>query len=214
MEGMQHMSDLATPNGPLTADNAVVLLVDHQIGLFTGVRDIAVSELKHNVVALTKAATRLGLPTVVTTTGTDGLWGPLIPELAAVLPGGQPIIDRSIVNAWHDDRVRAAIKETERDRLIVAGISLEVCAAFPAIAAADDGYTAYVPVDACGTFTATKRETGLLRMQQAGVVASDYATLMVEILADNATPEAAMVYADLDMPFATLVGQLTTASTK
>ncbi|WKX69329.1 hypothetical protein [Streptomyces sp. XD-27] len=64
----------------LTADNAALLLVDHQIGLFTGVRDIGVDELKHNVTCLAKAALRLNLPVVVTTTAADGMWGPLIPS--------------------------------------------------------------------------------------------------------------------------------------
>jgi hypothetical protein len=36
----------------------------------------------------------------------------------------------------------------------------------------------------------------------------DYATLMVEIMADNADPRANDVYAVLDMPFATLMGQV------
>lgn len=54
-------------------------------------------------------------------------------------------------------------------------------------------------------------EAGLLRMQQAGVVVSDYATLMVEALADNAAPESGAVYAALDMPFAVLVGQISAA---
>jgi hypothetical protein len=35
---------------PLTAANAALVLVDHQIGLMTGVRDISIEELKHNVV--------------------------------------------------------------------------------------------------------------------------------------------------------------------
>ena len=43
-------------------------------------------------------------------------------------------------------------------------------------------------VDASGTFSETKRQVGLLRMLQAGVILSDYATLMVEILKDNARP--------------------------
>src|SRR5688500_8329531 len=102
----------------LTADNAAVLLVDHQIGLFTGVRDITVAELKHNVTALAKAATRLGLPLVVTTTAADGMWGPLIPELVDVLPADLTVIDRSTVNAWHDARVRAAVDATGRRKLI------------------------------------------------------------------------------------------------
>jgi len=88
------------------------------------------------------------------------------------------------------------------------------CAALPALAATAEGYDAYVLVDASGTFSATKREAGLLRMQQAGVILTDYATAMVEILADNAAPAAGAVYADLAMPFAVLVGQISDAYRK
>lgn len=192
----------------ITRENAVVVLVDHQVGLLSGVRDITVDELKHNVVALARSATALGIPLVVTTTAAESMWGPTTPELVEALPTGQKIIDRSTVNAWHDDRVREAVEATGRQKVIFAGVSLEVCAALPAYAAIAAGYDAYVAVDASGTFSATKREAGLLRMQQAGVIVSDYATLMVEALADNAAPEAGAVYAALDMPFAVLVGQI------
>jgi hypothetical protein len=57
----------------LTPDNAALLLIDHQAGLFTGVRDIPVAELKHNVVALAKAARVLGVPTIVTATSPE-MW--------------------------------------------------------------------------------------------------------------------------------------------
>lgn len=192
----------------ITRDNAAVVLVDHQVGLLSGVRDIPVGELKHNVVALARAATVLGIPLVVTTTAAESMWGPTTPELVEALPAGLKIIDRSTVNAWHDDRVREAIEATGRQKLIFAGVSLEVCAALPATAA---GHDAYVAVDASGTFSQAKREAGLLRIQQAGVVVSDYATLMVEALADNAAPESGAVYAALDMPFAVLVGQISAA---
>jgi nicotinamidase-related amidase len=198
---------------PLTADNAAVLLVDHQVGLITGVRDIDVAQLKHNVVALARAAKLLGVPTIATTTDREGMWGPTISELTAVIDEDQ-IIDRSTVNAWDDERIRDAIKTTGASKLIIAGVSLEVCAAFPAIAAIGDGYDTYVAVDASGTFNQTKRETGLLRMQAAGVVLTDYATPLVEILKDNSRPVAAEFYATLDMPFATLIWQLTSAAEK
>jgi nicotinamidase-related amidase len=195
---------------PLTADNAAVILVDHQIGLMTGVRDYSTGELKHNVVALAKAAKALNLPIVVTTTARDSMWGPTFPELVDALPGVE-IIDRSSVNAYDDARVAKAIEATGRKKLIFAGISLEVCAAFPAMTAVARGLDAYVAVDASGTFSETKRQAGLLRMQQAGVVLSDYATMMVEILRDNGRPEAGAVYGALDMPWATLVGQIASA---
>ena len=48
----------------ITRDNSAVCLIDHQVGLLTGVRDITISELKHNVVGLAKAARILGIPTI------------------------------------------------------------------------------------------------------------------------------------------------------
>lgn len=202
-----------TKYDPLTRDNAALILVDHQIGLMTGVRDYSTGELKHNVVALAKAAKALELPIVVTTTARDSMWGPTFPELVEALPGIE-IIDRSTVNAYDDARVAKAIEATGRKKLIFAGISLEVCAAFPAMTAVARGFDAYVAVDASGTFSETKHQAGLVRMQQAGVIVSDYATLMVEILKDNAAPESAAVYAALDMPWATLVGQIAASMRK
>ncbi|MEV6129115.1 isochorismatase family protein [Streptomyces violaceusniger] len=196
---------------PITRENTAVVLLDHQVALLSGVRDIPLGELKHNVVALARAATVLDIPLVVTTTAADSMWGPTAPELVQALPTGQEIIDRSTVNAWHDDRVREAIEATGRKKLIFAGVSLEVCAALPAMSATAAGYDAYVAVDASGTFSKAKREAGLLRMQQAGVIVSDYATLMVEALADNAAPESGALYAALDMPFAVLAGQISAA---
>lgn len=192
----------------LTRENAALLFVDHQVGLYTGVRDMPVGELMHNVTALARAALLLKLPIVCTTVGVSSMWGPMAPNLAQALEGHSVPIDRSAVNAWDDSRVADAVAATGRRKLIIAGCSLEVCAAFPAMSARNAGYDCYVAVDACGTFSRTKRETGLLRLTQAGVVVSDYASLMVEILQDNASPEAGAVYGALDMPFASLVGDL------
>ena len=204
------MATSARPYEPLTAENAALVLVDHQIGLMTGVRDYATGELKHNVVALAAAAKALTLPIIVTTTARDSMWGPTFPELVQALPGVE-IIDRSSVNAFDDARVAQAIAATGRKKLIFAGISLEVCAALPAMTAIGQGYDAYVAVDASGTFSETKRQVGLLRMLQAGVILSDYATLIVEILKDNARPEAGAVYGAMDMAWAKLVGQIAEA---
>jgi nicotinamidase-related amidase len=198
---------------PLTSENAALVLVDHQVGLMSGVRDYSIAELKHNVVGLAKSAKALKLPMVVTTTARDSMWGPTIPELVEALPGVQ-IIDRSSVNAFDDAQVARAIESTGRRKLIFAGLSLEVCAAFPAMTAVARGLDAYVAVDACGTFSETKRQMGVLRMLQAGVILSDFATLMVEILKDNGRPEVGAVYAAIDMDWAKLVGQIAQASAK
>jgi len=196
---------------PLTKDNALLVLVDHQVGLMTGIRDYSIADLKHNIVGLAKAAKVLGLPIVATTTSADTMWGPAFPELGEALPE-QDFIDRTSVNAWDDSRVAAAIKATGREKLIIAGVSLEVCAAFPAMQAVREGYEAYVAVDASGTFNVTKRETGLMRLMQSGVVVADSSSLIVEILADNASPEALDVYTALDMDWTKLVTQVRTSA--
>ncbi len=187
----------------LTRNNAVLLLVDHQIGLYTGVRDIDTLQLKHNIVALTRAMLALKVPVIVTTT-TEKMWGPLIPELADVLQGVQRI-ERTSVNAWDEKRIVDAVKATGRKSLIVTGISTDVCLAFPAMAALADGFQSYAVIDASGGFSQTQVDMGVVRMQQAGVVPVGYSNVAIEILADNAAPEAGAVYAALDMPFSTLV---------
>ena len=193
-----------------TRDNTAVLLIDHQVGLFTGVRDIDVNELKHNVVGLARAAQILGLPIVAVTTARDSMWGPTIPELRQVLRDTE-ILDRSTVNAWDDERFVAMVEQTGRDHLIIAGLSFEVCASLPAISARDNGFQPIVALDACGTFSLHKRQSGLARLATLGIEVSDYATMIVEIMADNADPKANDIYAALDMPFATLMGQVASA---
>ena len=92
------MSNQVRSYEPLTSQNAAVIFVDHQVGLMSGVRDYSIATLKHNVVALAKAAKALKLPIVVTTTARDSMWGPTIPELVEALPGVE-VIDRSSVKS-------------------------------------------------------------------------------------------------------------------
>jgi hypothetical protein len=43
----------------ITRDNSAVCLIDHQVGLLSGVRDITINELKHNVESnLSRSASR------------------------------------------------------------------------------------------------------------------------------------------------------------
>ncbi len=187
----------------ITPENAALVLVDHQIGLYTGVRDIPVDELKHNIVGLVNASKVFRIPFVVTTT-TESMWGPMIQELQEALKG-VPVIERTTVNAWDDQRVSAAIEKTGRKKLIMTGISTDVCLAFPAITAVGKGYDVYAVVDASGAFTVKQGELGVPRMVQAGVKVVGYSNVIVELLKDNASPLAMEAYSGLNMPFATLV---------
>src|SRR5580765_3560835 len=104
----------------ITQENSALVIIVHQIGLYTGVRDIPIDELKHNILGLVKAIKVFGIPIVVTTT-TESMWGPMIPELRELLPEVS-IIERTTVNAWDDQRVAKAIEKTNRKKLIMTGI--------------------------------------------------------------------------------------------
>ena len=204
---------MTTQRTRMTRENAAVLLIDHQVGLLTGVRDMTVSDVKHNVVGLAKAAKVLGLPIVAVTTARDSMWGPMLPELKEALGGGE-IMDRSEVNAWDYQPFVDAVKATRRDHLVIAGLSLEDCASLAAISAKAEGFQPIVAIDACGTFSAAKREAGVARLGTLGIEVSDYATTMVEIMGDNNDPKELDIYAALDMPFAVLMGQVAEALAK
>src|SRR5260221_13158074 len=161
---------------------------------------------------MAKADKDRSVPIIVTATSPE-MWGPVNPELTEALTVIS-IINRTTVNAFDDARFAKAVEATGRKKLIIAGVSTEVCLALPAIYATGTGYDSYAVIDASGTFSETKRITGLLRMVQAGVIVTDYCTVAVEMLKDNASPKASALYAALDMPFAGLVGQLAGAFAK
>ena len=182
----------------LTRDNAVLLLVDHQVGLVAGSRFPEPQDLRKNVVGLARASKILGVPIVATTTMSDGMFGPIFPELADILKD-QEIIDRTKVNPFDESKITSSIKKTGRSKVIVAGVNTAVCTSFPAISAVNAGYGAYAEIDASGAFDATELQTAMIRMTQAGVIVSDYNAIVVEMLANNADPMATQVYAAIGL---------------
>src|SRR3989454_8950911 len=125
----------------LMPESAILVLIDHQSGLVAGIRDLAPDEVRHNIIAFARAARVLGVPVVLTSTA-PLMWGPTLPELTAALPGVDNI-ERSVVNAWDEPRVRDAVKRIGRQKLLIGGITTHVCLAFPAMSAVAGGHGVY-----------------------------------------------------------------------
>ncbi|WDZ51423.1 isochorismate family cysteine hydrolase YcaC [Acinetobacter vivianii] len=152
----------------LDKDNAAVLLVDHQTGLLSLVRDIDPDKFKNNVLALADAAKYFNLPTILTTSFENGPNGPLVPELKEMFPDAPYIARPGQINAWDNEDFVKAIKATGKKQLIIAGVVTEVCVAFPALSALAEGFEVFVITDASGTFNALTRDAAWDRMSQAG----------------------------------------------
>jgi nicotinamidase-related amidase len=152
----------------LDKDKAAVLLVDHQAGLSSLVRDIQPDSFRNNVLALADIAQYFKLPSVLTTSFEDGPNGPLMPELREKLPNAPFIPRPGQINAWDNEDFVKAVKATGRKQLIIAGIVTEVCVAFPALSAIEEGYEVFVVTDASGTFNEITRHSAWDRMSKAG----------------------------------------------
>lgn len=152
----------------LDRDNAAVLLVDHQAGLLSLVRDIEPDKFKNNVLALADAAKYFNLPTILTTSFETGPNGPLVPELKEIFPNAPYIARPGQINAWDNEDFLKAVKDTGKKQLIIAGVVTEVCVAFPALSALEEGYEVFVITDASGTFNAMTRDAAWERMTAAG----------------------------------------------
>ena len=152
----------------LDKDNAAVLLVDHQTGLLSLVRDIDPDKFKNNVLALAAAAKYFNLPTILTTSFEQGPNGPLVPELKEMFPEAPYIARPGQINAWDNEDFVKAIKATGKKQLIIAGVVTEVCVAFPALSALAEDFEVFVITDASGTFNALTRDSAWDRMSNAG----------------------------------------------
>ena len=152
----------------LDKNNAAVLLVDHQTGLLSLVRDIDPDKFKNNVLALSDMCEYFKLPTILTTSFETGPNGPLVPELKEKHPNAPYIARPGQINAWDNEDFVKAVKATGKKQLIVAGVVTEVCVSFPVLSALEEGYDVFVITDASGTFNEMTQKAAWSRMEQAG----------------------------------------------
>jgi len=159
---------MTKPYTRLDKNNVAVLMVDHQAGLLSLVRDIDPDKFKNNVLALADLAAYFNLPTILTTSFEDGPNGPLVPELKATFPKAPFIPRPGQINAWDNEDFVKAVKATGKKQLLIAGVVTEVCVAFPALSALADGYEVFVVTDASGTFNEITRHSAWDRMSSSG----------------------------------------------
>ena len=194
--------------------DAVMLLIDHQSGLFQTVKDMPMTTLRAHAIALAKMATLADLPVITSASVPEGPNGPLIPEIHQFAKHAQYVPRRGEINAWDSPDFVAAVKATGRKTLIVAGTITSVCMAFPSIAAVADGYKVFAVIDASGTYSKMAQEITLARIVQAGVVPIDTAAVASELQKTWHRDDAqqwAEIYASLFPPYQLLIESYTKA---
>jgi len=173
----------------LTPQNSQLIFIDHQPQMAFGVQSIDRQVLKNNVVGLAKAARVFNIPTTLTTVETTSFSGHTYPELLDVFPG-QPILERTSMNSWDDQKVRDALAANGRKKVVVAGLWTEVCNTTFALCAMLEGdYEIYMVSDASGGTSKEAHDMAMLRMVQAGVVPVTWQQVLLEWQRDWARRE-------------------------
>ncbi|MEH1881219.1 isochorismatase family protein [Nostoc sp.] len=169
-----------------TQENSAMLLIDHQVGTMKLIKNLPLTEVEKNTLALAKVAKVLKIPVVLTSSQEDRFQGKLMTTLAELLPEAYEVrVKRAgIVNAWDDKNFVQAVKDTNRTNLIMAGITTDVCLVFPAISAVREGYNVQAVMDASGSPFHLSEDLARQRMHDAGVVLTATITMIAELVKD------------------------------
>lgn len=186
-------SVLPTGGGAALMDpsDTLILLLDHQSGLFQTVKDIPVADLRRNVEMIARLATLLDIPVITTASEPAGTNGPLMPEIHQYAPHAVYVARKGEVNAWDNEDFVAQVRATGRKTLIMAGVWTSVCVMFPALDARAAGYDVYAVIDASGDPSEMASRVSLARFAQDGVIPTTTNSILSELHRTWARPEAA-----------------------
>ena len=169
-----------------TPENSAIILIDHQVGTMQLIKNLPLDRVIRHTLVLAKVASKLGIPTILTSSQEDRFQGPLLPELQNILPVEfeRRIKRQGIVNAWEQADFADAIRNTGRTHLIMAGATTDVCLVFPTISAVQEGFHVQAVMDASGSPFDQSEELAQRRMADAGVVLTTTNTLLAELAHD------------------------------
>lgn len=175
----------------ITASNTAMLLIDHQVGTMGWAKSMPFEELKRNALMLARTASILKIPTILTSSMEDHAQGPLLSELEELLPAefAARIKRLGIVNALDDENFAAAVMATGRKKIIIAGVTNDVCTVYPTLSLLEAGYDVQVVADAGASPSKMADEIAIRRMDKAGATITSTNQLIAELAGSWATPE-------------------------
>ena len=175
---------------PYTTANAIIMLVDHQTGTVGWVKSIPKETVVTSCRVLGKMAVAYDMPLILTTTVEQQV-GLTIKDLQDIAPqafaqryarGGQ-------LDCWDDQRLRDGVAKLGRKKIIMAGLTTDICLYWAATSALKLGYEVLVVADACGTTSIQGDEMTYARLRKAGAEITVVNQITTELANDFSRPE-------------------------
>jgi nicotinamidase-related amidase len=171
----------------LTPQNTCAILVDFLDGFLPGLKTIEHYRFRKNAEAFAQLTAIFELPTVFL--GEEGSFrGNFFPEVVAQ-SGHATRVERHTPSAWDEPRFREVLGGFDRKKVLLGGISLDICTQLLTLDLLANGYEPYVVVDASGSDSAVVETAAMLRMTQAGAVMVSWACVASELMKDWQSPE-------------------------
>lgn len=175
----------------LNKEEVTLVMVDFLEGFVPGIRTIDKNLFYANAEALAKIGSIFKLPTVML--GDEGGFrGNFFPKVKENLPDAT-YIERHVVSAWDEPKFREELERIGNKKIVLGGISIDICTTQLTLDLLNNGYQVYVVVDASGSDTNLNEMAAMLRLTQAGAVMINWGTLASELMKDWATPEGPLV---------------------
>lgn len=180
-------------------NDSLLLVVDHQVGLYQLVHDFDPIVYRHSLLAHAALGKVFDIPVILTTSAETGPNGPLPAEILDMYPDAPIVKRQGEVNAWDREEFRDAVRATNKSQIILSGIVTDVCTTFLALSLIEEGYSVFANVEASGTGTALIRDVSNDRMANAGVQIMSFFAIAMDLMRDwRNTPGAAELLPFLD----------------
>ncbi|EFY89019.1 YcaC related amidohydrolase [Metarhizium acridum CQMa 102] len=168
----------------LEKNNSMLLIVDHQVGLFHTARDFDPNLFRDQITAHAALGKVFDIPVVMTTSTQVGPNGPLPREILEMYPDAPLILRDGEVNAWDNVEFRNTIEKANKKQIILAGVTTDVCTSFLALSLREAGYSVWANAEASGTTSALVRDISNDRMTQAGVHVVSLFSIACDLMRD------------------------------
>jgi nicotinamidase-related amidase len=169
----------------VTSDNAAIVLIDHQDMTVSWIASQPQTTTVNNVRLLARIGSELGVPLLVTSTMEDNI-GTNIKDIQDLAPAAYAarVKRGGTLNCFLDDDFRAAAEALGRRKLILAGLTTDICLFHSAVGAIDAGYDVMVVADACGSMSVLADEVSFERLRGLGATISDGNQVLSELFTD------------------------------
>jgi nicotinamidase-related amidase len=105
------------------------------------------------------------------------------------LPEAAQVIAKTAFSAVREPRFMSALRDLDRQQLVLCGMETHVCVLQTALDLVGQGFAVHVAADAVGSRQHARRELGLARMRHAGCTIVDSEMVVFEWVAQAGSDE-------------------------